>query len=59
LDPSGWPGWPTEPGCGSTPPPNSPPRSALEARLLLGRHRGGCWVRLTAFDQRRPGALLS
>jgi hypothetical protein len=59
LDPSGWPGWPTEPGCGSTPPPNSPPRSALEARLLLGRHRGGCWVRLTAFDQQRPGALLS
>ena len=22
LGPSGWPGWPTEPGCGSTPPPD-------------------------------------
>jgi hypothetical protein len=23
LGPSGWPGWPTEPGCGSAPPPDS------------------------------------
>ena len=31
LGPSGWPGWPTEPGCGSAPPPDS-----LHGQKLIG-----------------------
>jgi hypothetical protein len=46
-------------GCGSTPPPDRHPRSALETPLLSRPHRAGYLMRLTAFDQRRPGALLS
>ena len=41
LGPSGWPGWPTEPGCGSAPPPDSPhesgARSATAARAASHR----------------------
>ena len=59
LGPSGWPGWPTEPGCGSTPPPDSLHRSALQMRLLLARLTWRLLVRWTAFDEPRPGALLS
>jgi hypothetical protein len=43
LGPSGLPGWPTEPGYGSAPPPDSLHGEAPEARLLLARlPMGGC-----------------
>ena len=53
LGPSGWPGWPTEPGCGSTPPPDSLHRSALQTRLLLARLT---WAVAGALDRVRSAA---
>ena len=44
LGPERVPGWRTEPGCGSAPPPDSLHGLALEARLLLvGFDLEGCW----------------
>ena len=59
LGPSGWPGWPTEPAA-------VPPRRLTACTDRLSKRDccsrglpGRLLVRWTAFDQPRPGALLS
>jgi Nuclease-related domain len=54
LGPSGSRGWPTEPGCGSAPPPDRPHQQALDVPLLAQPDLDGRLVRLTAFDRGAP-----
>jgi hypothetical protein len=60
LGPSGSPGWPTGPGCGSVPPPDRLPRVGPGSATALARHHTiGCAVHLARSISGAPGALLS